>query len=105
MSYELKPVYCGCGGEASIVNNFLGMDDFYLIECLSCGICTNVYDSKAKAIEAWNKAMINTDYATIEGSGDLHFCGYCKADLSNAWIENYNYCPNCKKMFKDKNYE
>ena len=56
MTDELKPVNCGCGGEAKIVNPFMHTD-MYLIECDKCGICTSSYNTKVEAIVAWNRAM------------------------------------------------
>ena len=56
MTEELKPVNCGCGGEANIVFPFMHTE-MYLIECNECGICTSSYNSEAEAITAWNRAM------------------------------------------------
>ena len=50
------------------------------------------------------KYMLMGEYTEIKGDGDLHYCGYCKADLSNAWIENYNHCPECHRIFKENKY-
>lgn len=57
---ELKPVNCGCGGEAAVnytLVTFLGKDMRYCVRCEDCGIMTNWYHTEAEAIEAWNKAM------------------------------------------------
>ena len=51
-----KPVNCGCGGEANVISPFMHTD-IYLVECNECGICTSSYNTKAEAIEAWNRAM------------------------------------------------
>ena len=53
---ELKPVNCGCGGEAQVFLPFTN-NSVYMIECKKCGICTSAYDTEAEAITAWNKAM------------------------------------------------
>ena len=103
MNYNIKPIHCDCGEEAE---TDYYVDGNHFVYCKKCKITTTMYDTEIEVIEAWNKVMTgNEDYATIEGAGDLHYCGYCKGDLSNAWIENYDYCPTCKKVFKDKNYE
>ena len=51
---ELKPVPCGCGGEAIIYINGARQAKIY---CEKCGIESNVFATKYKAIEAWNRAM------------------------------------------------
>lgn len=58
MSNELKPVRCGCGGEANVFgyDALSGDHDFY-VNCTKCGICTPSKPTKAEAIEAWNRAM------------------------------------------------
>lgn len=56
MSYEnkMKPVRCGCGGEAFVsINGFIE----YHVVCASCGLRTDWFRSKDKAITAWNRAM------------------------------------------------
>ena len=54
MSEELKPVRCGCGGEAEVLkfNN-----DSWLVACNKCRTSSENYTSKDKAITAWNRAM------------------------------------------------
>ena len=62
MSDELKPVRCGCGGEAKIRPYrrldfaFTNKTDYY-VQCDKCGISTLMKDTEGEAIEAWNKAM------------------------------------------------
>ena len=65
MSEELKPVRCGCGGEAK-VESANGYDPFaekkkpnlwYGVICRKCKIQTKSYYTEAEAIQAWNKAM------------------------------------------------
>ena len=54
MSEELKPVHCGCGGEAEFYTQpLLGC---YVI-CGNCGMRTRLFINRAEAIEAWNTAM------------------------------------------------
>jgi hypothetical protein len=57
MTEELKPVNCGCGGEAVVRLGKLCPK--YWVECSKCKIST-IYEMKfsaAEAIKAWNKAM------------------------------------------------
>ena len=55
MTDELKPVRCGCGGEANVIS---GVNiPRSLVICKKCGIGTMTYDTEAEAVEAWNKAM------------------------------------------------
>jgi len=60
MTDELKPVRCGCGGEAQVFFPFTN-NSVYMIECKKCGICTSAYETEAEAIEAWNRAMGKRD--------------------------------------------
>ena len=54
MTDELKPVRCGCGGEAkTVLNEFYD----YSTHCLVCGMSTRAFDTEAEAITAWNLAM------------------------------------------------
>ena len=65
MTDELKPVRCGCGGEAK-VEWANGYDPFaekrksnlwYGVICKKCKIQTKAYYTEAEAITAWNRAM------------------------------------------------
>lgn len=93
MSDELKPVRCGCGGEAidSIVisthfailcdNHENPVPEYYVL-CKKCGIRTMLYQTEAGAIQAWNRAM-----------------GVTWQKLAQTWHayqvgENW-YCENC----------
>lgn len=54
MTDELKPMRCGCGGEATLGHDAeYGYDVF----CIKCGIATDYYNTEAEAIMAWNRAM------------------------------------------------
>ena len=53
MSEELKPVRCGCGGEAMLYVDL----KYFSIICKKCGIATRDFLSEAEAVEAWNRAM------------------------------------------------
>jgi len=60
MNEELKPVLCGCGGEAHIetVTTHFEQKPRFRIICEKCKIST-IWDyfSEAEAITAWNRAM------------------------------------------------
>ena len=59
---ELKPVRCGCGGEAVKVQHELFSCVFgWDIHCMKCGIETQMFDTEAEAISAWNKAMTGNE--------------------------------------------
>ena len=55
MRSELKPVRCGCGGEA-VIDAEMGYE-LYHVFCPKCEIVTAWYKTEAEAIEAWNTAM------------------------------------------------
>ena len=81
MTDELKPVRCGCGGEAMLlvdINN-------YSIMCRKCGISTENYDTEAEAITAWNRAMrrakVDILPNTSEDKGEMPFCPHCGDEL------------------------
>lgn len=56
MSDELKPVLCGCGGEAKVRGNVFS--GWYMVICQKCGIETQYFSTKGEAVNAWNVAMI-----------------------------------------------
>ena len=56
MTEELKPVRCGCGGEAT-VRTYGEPETPYCIQCVRCGITTLGFDTEVEAIQAWNRAM------------------------------------------------
>ena len=69
---ELKPVRCGCGGEAETStwtgSNATILNDCTVVYCSKCGIKTRVYVCPAEAIEAWNRAMSgNVKYVAVFG--------------------------------------
>lgn len=48
-----------CGGEAELESRFFPYSyptqDWYYVYCKSCNVQVDEYESKEKAIEAWNK--------------------------------------------------
>ena len=70
MTDELKPVPCGCGGEANVISGTYIPRS--LVICRKFGIGTMTFDTEAGAIMAWNRAMgERTAKATKFDSGDL----------------------------------
>ena len=57
MSEELKPVRCGCGGEAEVCKSPLEDGYCYFVKCERCETATNIFVKVEEAIMAWNKAM------------------------------------------------
>ena len=98
---DVKPVRCGCGGEAKVCYN----DGFFCVRCSKCGIETNSVGytlprdfehEKAEAITAWNKAMgerkAKAKY-TGQREAKILFNGKCECGYDVAIGEPY--CPNC----------
>lgn len=64
MTEQLKPVRCGCGGEAK-VEIVKGYDPFkvkpitiwHRVICNKCHTSTDAFPTEAEAITVWNKAM------------------------------------------------
>lgn len=119
-----KPVRCGCGGEANIYiyeARWKITEDGYQrsVGCLKCGIATQLYDTEAEAITAWNRAMsgakdinVPNKFATDTNVGDKEQkkgewqrrkgsdcweCSECHAVLESDDIvrHNYYYCYHC----------
>lgn len=59
MSKELKPVKCGCGGEAKVITKLVSFApvERKRVFCSKCYISTEWMKSEAEAITAWNRAM------------------------------------------------
>lgn len=96
MSEKLKPVRCGCGGEARVGKIY---GDAWTVECTECAIQSGCYDTEAEAIEAWNMAMGTTEKSsTVERTAKV-----IEHDASITDTDGYKYqrseylCGNCKK--------
>lgn len=80
MTNELKPVRCGCGGEAVLCESdkYDSFDFTYMIYCKACGISSDVYDTEAEAITAWNRAMGGSTEksSTVERKWHINFDPY-----------------------------
>ena len=92
---------CGCGGEARVGIVYPDGICFYRVYCEKCRTQTDIQDTAAEAIEAWNKAMgaknVNiSDQETViiePFTTDMNHVGYCKCGyLVNA---EWKYCPSC----------
>ena len=91
----MKPVRCGCGGEAEVT--FESSSLYYTVHCKKCETETYLYDSEAEAIQAWNRAM---GERTVKVEDTWKIAGY---DEINAWCpecehritRGCSYCPTC----------
>lgn len=107
MTDELKPVRCGCGGEAW-TDYIIGEPSEgvgWFVCCKNCEIQTPAeYPTEAEAITAWNRAMGAKDinvprkgkWQRRKGS-DCWECSECHAVLESDDIvrHNYYYCYHC----------
>ena len=104
MNDEMKPVRCGCGGEAQIrAYCTLSGESAVYVSCSKCDISTQSFLIADEAIKAWNRAMVartakvesrkwQKDLTLIGGgswSGKCQGCG--------RWVKSNEctYCPNC----------
>ncbi len=108
MTNELKPVQCGCGGEAKIVD-YLSRENCqnaYYVFCKVCGMQTAEYLAEAEAVEAWNTAMgaHTTAYTTahttertakvVHKQTDVNGMPWGKCGECNNLVFG-NYCSEC----------
>ena len=124
MTEELKPVCCGCGGEAE-VRGFENLDDSVSIYvcCSKCHTSTVSFtgdQAEANAVEAWNHAMGATDiHVGDKFAKDIcvldkvrkgkwknialftRECSECGAQFHE--LEYDNFCPNCGADMRGKN--
>ena len=104
MTDELKPVRCGCGGEAKVQRVKTLKSHVLVVMCTKCEIATNYYTKEAEAITAWNKAMgakdINVPTKSVEniysvGDHDkIYVYGFCP-ECGSAVIKPDKYCSEC----------
>ena len=100
MTDELKPVCCGCGGEAVVGYTESGLS---YVECQKCLTETRFFHTEAEAITAWNKAMgertakVRHHLATIKTYEGFKYritedlCGNCKRKVLPIDV----YCSEC----------
>ena len=108
MTDELKPVRCGCGGEAIIgLKEWEDRKGNYhensFVYCDNCSISTGGYLTEAEAITAWNRAMGERTAKAIEHDASItdtdgykyhrseYLCGACKKKV----IGGDEYCSHC----------
>lgn len=111
---DLKPVRCGCGGEAVVVKHtFHGASPSYGVECMNCHVETwQFYNEEAEAITAWNRAMRTSAeperkkgewierkvYSMTIMDYQHAKCSVCGKYLTTPYqyfFDNYPFCPNC----------
>lgn len=85
-----KPVKCGCGGETFVsINGFIE----YHVVCALCGMRTDWFRSKDKAIEVWNRAMGERTAKVIK-EDNICICDNCSGLIFTPFA-SYKYCPEC----------
>lgn len=110
MTEKLKPVPCGCGGEAE-VKLWAEPETPYVVMCHKCGIVTEDFPTEAEAIEVWNRAMGAKDinvpnkerkkgkWVKVGHFGRSYKCDQCGNFLDfdgvNVGRGDANFCPNC----------
>ena len=102
MSKELKPINCGCGGEAIVAPyHGDGYESFY-VYCQNCNIDSDYYETEAEAVTAWNTAMGERTAKVIEHDASItvdgykyhrseYLCSACKKKV----IGGDEYCSHC----------
>ena len=91
-----KPVRCGCEGEAEVIKHtFHGASPSYGVECTNCHTESwQFYNTEAKAISAWNKAMSERTVKVTRKPEAFFYrceCGYGLCCEKN----DMKFCPNC----------
>ena len=88
MTDELKPVRCGCGGEAKIRQD----GTLYYVRCPECGTESADYQFSVEAIEVWNRAMGERTAKVVEGQKGSWYCTGC-----GKWCDKDEdiYCAYC----------
>ena len=97
MTDNLKPVRCGCGGEASCYfTHYWGK--CFTVQCSECGIETKPYDTEAEAVTAWNRAMgeRTAKAKDLDRRSETSMCweGIC-TKCGAYTMHEMNYCFHC----------
>ena len=106
MESELKPVNCGCGGEAKVDTKLVSCTpvERKRVYCSECYISTEWMKSEAEAITSWNRAMgakdINVPNKTAKvqtvEKPNVFKCSECGQYFhSTAWGSPVEYCSRC----------
>lgn len=123
----LKPVNCGCGGEA-IYGKWVRKAGViaHAVGCKNCGIQTKPYPTEAEAITAWNRAMSGSAEEKLKAfwdgmsaemkeeqkkgkwqrrkGSDCWECSQCHAVLENddLGMHNFYFCYHCGANMMNK---
>lgn len=97
MRSELKPVRCGCGGEARIVYIDGEDSEDTFVECTRCRISIPVCPTEEEAVEDWNRAMgERTAKVEVVEKPNVFKCSECGQYFhSTAWGSPVEYCSRC----------
>ena len=97
MTDELKPVRCGCGGEAVQKAIWQTAKDRYVYQvgCRECFTQTIAFPTEAEAVTAWNRAMgkepVKVEVVTAKSGRTWEQCSRCLNEV----YYNLPYCPGC----------
>lgn len=111
MSEDLKPVRCGCGGEAVV-----GYTESCLcyVECQKCLTETRFFRTEAEAITSWNKAMGTNARTLMQAFTYDATCAICdkkkKERKTGEWLPHptereWDVCSVCGTGCKRREYE
>lgn len=82
-----------CGGEAEMLTaESMHGGNLYGVMCDCCACRTDVYDTEAEAVAAWNTRAERTCYSEYPDRWECSECGFLDAYTTADFI---NYCPNC----------
>lgn len=105
MTDELKPVKCGCGGEAIVKKHtFYRALPLYSVKCDRCGIQVPSRNTEAEVVEVWNRAMNagKDDIAITKGTWmmtlDGFHCSVCFYKCETTALPDV--CPHCGAKMK-----
>ena len=88
---ELEPCPF-CGGEAeTLTAESMHGGNLYGVMCANCAGRSDVYDTEAEAIAAWNSRAERTCQLTLDGTDGNFGCSECLENIPPL----SNYCPNC----------
>ena len=117
MNKELKPVRCGCGGEANIHKDdgTFGQMPIYTVSCNTCGMRSGRRSTEVQAVTAWNRAMGTNDinvpnkertYKVTDIHVDEYYCPACGAEIPHSHEDKGdNYCRECGAKLDWGKYE
>jgi len=96
MSDKLRPVRCGCGGEAIILkaDEYHQFPDTYYVSCTKCTAGVGPYDTEAEAVKAWNRAM-GERTAKVVCNGTTMGLSFCCGNCGKPVHSEGKYCHHC----------